>query len=220
MSAFSCICGVLFYLIIYLTKKFGLIIISFILYGLGIGMVYYPILKTTWKYFPNKKGFLTGFILCVFGFCSMIFTSIADGVINPQGVQMVGEYYPKEVDLKMNDFALIMAVTMSICAILSQLLMLPLDNVVNESEKIDYNVKNISLDKDYNTQNEQKKDIFNKSDSKNIELKEFSKYTKYKMIEKSKDSNEPFIEAFKNRRFHIFNFMSVGTLCKFIYKSH
>ena len=36
---------------------------GFVLYGLGIGMGYYPILKTTWKYFPEKKGFLTGLIL-------------------------------------------------------------------------------------------------------------------------------------------------------------
>ena len=39
-------------------------------------MGYYPILKTTWKYYPEKKGFLTGTILCVFGLCPMVFTSI------------------------------------------------------------------------------------------------------------------------------------------------
>ena len=49
-------------------------------------MGYYPILKTTWKYFPEKKGFLTGLILCVFGLCPFVFTSIADAVINPEGV--------------------------------------------------------------------------------------------------------------------------------------
>ena len=54
---------------------------GFVFYGLGIGMGYYPILKTTWKYFPEKKGFLTGLILCVFGLCPFVFTSIADAVI-------------------------------------------------------------------------------------------------------------------------------------------
>jgi hypothetical protein len=29
--------------------------------------------------------------------------------------------------------------------------------------------------------------------------------------------NEPFMQAFKSWRFHLFNFMSVGTLCKFYF---
>lgn len=180
-------------------------------------MGYYPILKTTWKYFPNKKGFLTGFILCVFGLCPMVFTSIADSVINPQGEQMVGEYYPESVAIKMKDFALIMAITMSICGILSQLLMFPLDNIINESKEINYSMGNKSSDIDFNIQNEQNSDTLNEIEGKKIELKDFNKYTKYNQIEKSKNSNEPFRQALKSWRFHLFNFMSVGTLCKFLY---
>ena len=91
------------------------------LFGLGIGMGYYPILKTTWKYFPQKKGFLTGFILCVFGLCPMVFTSIADFVINPKGESMVDNIFKPEIAIKMKNFALIMSITMGICGILSQL---------------------------------------------------------------------------------------------------
>ena len=216
MSGFSCICGVVCHLIIYLSKNFGLIIFGFILYGLGIGMGYYPILKTTWKYFPNKKGFLTGFILCVFGLCPMVFTSIADSVINPQGKPMINEYYPDEVSIKMKDFALIMAITMSVCGILSQILMFPLDNIINESKEIDYNTKHKNTDIDYNRRNEQESDISNKMYGKKIELNDVNNYSKYNKIEKSENINEPFMEAFKSWRFHLFNFMSVGTLCKFI----
>ena len=205
MSGFSCICGVVCHLIIYLSKNFGLIIFGFILYGLGIGMGYYPILKTTWKYFPNKKGFLTGFILCVFGLCPMVFTSIADAVINPKGESMEDNYYPDDVAKKMKDFALIMAITMGVCGILSQILMFPLDNVINEIQ-VNENEK----------VNKQQSYVSNEIYGKEKELDDENKSNEDNELEKSENINEPFMEAFKSWRFHLFNFMSVGTLCKFI----
>ena len=51
----TCVGGVGCHLIIYLCKNYWGIMAGFALYGLGIGMGYYPILKTTWKYFPEKK---------------------------------------------------------------------------------------------------------------------------------------------------------------------
>ena len=205
MSGFACICGVVCHLIIYLSKNFGLIIFGFILYGLGIGMGYYPILKTTWKYFPNKKGFLTGFILCVFGLCPMVFTSIADAVINPKGESMEDNYYPDDVAKKMKDFALIMAITMGVCGILSQILMFPLDNVINEIQ-VNENEK----------VNKQQSYVSNEIYGKEKELDDENKSNEDNELEKSENINEPFMEAFKSWRFHLFNFMSVGTLCKFI----
>ena len=205
MSGFACICGVICHLIIYLSKNFGLIIFGFILYGLGIGMGYYPILKTTWKYFPNKKGFLTGFILCVFGLCPMVFTSIADAVINPKGESMEDNYYPDDVAKKMKDFALIMAITMGVCGILSQILMFPLDNVINEIQ-VNENEK----------VNKQQSYVSNEIYGKEKELDDENKSNEDNELEKSENINEPFMEAFKSWRFHLFNFMSVGTLCKFI----
>ena len=194
MSAFACICGVICHLLIYFTKKFWLIIFGFILYGLGIGMGYYPILKTTWKYFPNNKGFLTGFILSVFGLCPMVFTSIADAVMNPDGESMIGEYYPDEIANKMKDFSLIMAITMGFCGILSQVLMFPMDNVEEETQV---------------------------NENTNLSQQESSSYVSNETYDKKKISdeniNEPFNEAVKSWRFHMFNFMSVGTLCKYIY---
>jgi MFS family permease len=205
LSGFACICGVVCHLIIYLSKNFGLIIFGFILYGLGIGMGYYPILKTTWKYFPNKKGFLTGFILCVFGLCPMVFTSIADAVINPKGESMEDNYYPDDVAKKMKDFALIMAITMGVCGILSQILMFPLDNVINEIQ-VNENEK----------VNKQQSYVSNEIYGKEKELDDENKSNEDNELEKSENINEPFMEAFKSWRFHLFNFMSVGTLCKFI----
>lgn len=104
MSAFAYVCGVICHLLIYFSKNFWLIMFGFILYGLGICMGYYPILKTTWKFFPNHKGLLIGFILFEFGLCPMVFTSIADAVINPSGENMINEYYPDHVDKQLKIF--------------------------------------------------------------------------------------------------------------------
>ena len=203
MSGFSCICGVICHLFIFFTKNYWLIIFGFILYGLGIGMGYYPILKTTWKYYPEKKGFLTGTILCVFGLCPMVFTSIADAVINPNGIPMENEIYPEKVANNMKYFALIMAITMGVCGILSQVLMFPLDNIISTDESIDNSIEKQEESFASNEIYLTKKDNKDKKDEKTDE---------------NNNLNEPFMQAFKSWRFHLFNFMSVGTLCKNILK--
>ena len=194
---------VICHLFIFFTKNYWLIIFGFILYGLGIGMGYYPILKTTWKYYPEKKGFLTGTILCVFGLCPMVFTSIADAVINPNGIPMENEIYPEKVANNMKYFALIMAITMGVCGILSQVLMFPLDNIISTDESIDNSIEKQEESFASNEIYLTKKDNKDKKDEKTDE---------------NNNLNEPFMQAFKSWRFHLFNFMSVGTLCKNILK--
>ena len=198
---------------------------GFVLYGLGIGMGYYPILKTTWKYFPEKKGFLTGLILCVFGLCPFVFTSIADAVINPDGLPANedGIFVQEEIAIKMKTFSLIMFITMGACGLLSQFLMFPLDNIVStdnnqivvESEDKD-KAKNYNDNKDEDTK---QANISNEIYATEKEEKQ-GNYDNNKTSEETDEEkktvvvNEPFMQAFKSWRFHLFNFMSVGTLCK------
>jgi hypothetical protein len=185
---------------------------GFVIYGLGIGMGYYPILKTTWKYFPEKKGFLTGLILCVFGLCPFVFTSIADAVINPDGepTNKNGIFEQEDIAIRMKDFSLIMTITMGICGILSQFLMFPLDTIISTDNN------QIAVDKEDNYTQDPKKSYV----SNEIYNNENSENNNYKGIETKNDEkekvvvNEPFMQAFKSWRFHLFNFMSVGTLCK------
>ena len=191
---------------------------GFVLYGLGIGMGYYPILKTTWKYFPEKKGFLTGLILSVFGLCPFIFTSIADAVMNPDGANTKeGGIFGPDIAIKMKDFSLIMVITMAVCGILSQFLMFPLDNVVstdNNQVVVEANDNSKDVKKSY-VSNEiftNEKDpppppmTSDNGENQNGLLKDGVKQKVY--------VKEPFMQAFKSIRFHLFNFMSVGTLCK------
>lgn len=70
-------------LIIYFSKDYALLIISYALIGLCGSLTYFQSLKNCWKYFPNKKGLISGIIFSSFGLSAFIFTSIADGVINP-----------------------------------------------------------------------------------------------------------------------------------------
>ena len=190
---------------------------GFVLYGLGIGMGYYPILKTTWKYFPEKKGFLTGLILSVFGLCPFIFTSIADAVMNPDGVNTKeGGIFGPDIAIKMKDFSLIMVITMAVCGILSQFLMFPLDNVVSTDNnqvvvEADDNSKDVKKSYVSNEIYNNEKDppppmTSDNSGNQNGLLKDGIKQKVY--------VKEPFMQAFKSIRFHLFNFMSVGTLCK------
>jgi hypothetical protein len=190
---------------------------GFVLYGLGIGLGYHPILKTTWKYFPEKKGFLTGLILSVFGLCPFIFTSIADAVMNPKGENTKdGGIFGPEIGIKMKDFSLIMVITMAVCGILSQLLMFPLDNVVSTDNN------QVVVEEDDNSKDVKKSYVSNEiynnekdaasplapdnNDNQNVLLRDGIKQKVY--------VKEPFMQAFKSIRFHLFNFMSVGTLCK------
>ena len=190
---------------------------GFVLYGLGIGLGYYPILKTTWKYFPEKKGFLTGLILSVFGLCPFIFTSIADAVMNPKGENTKdGGIFGPEIGIKMKDFSLIMVITMAVCGILSQLLMFPLDNVVStdnnqvvvEEDDNSKDVKKSYVSNEiYNNEKEAPSPLApDNNDTQNVLLRDGIKQKVY--------VKEPFMQAFKSIRFHLFDFMSVGTLCK------
>ena len=168
----------------------------------------WPIIKTSWKYFPNKKGFLTGFILSVFGLCPMVFTSIADAVINPEGISTEKDgFYNDEISMRTENFSLIMAITMGACGILSQILMFPIDNVVS----LDINNDNKNADKiETHTSNEIEACLKDNENTKQNELEGKNDENK------DENLNEPFMQAFKSMRFHLFNIMSFGTLCKYI----
>lgn len=179
-------------------------------------MGYYPILKTTWKYFPEKKGFLTGLILCVFGLCPFIFTSVADAVINPDGLPTNedGIFVEEEIAIRMKNFSLIMSITMGVCGVLSQILMFPMDNVVSTDnnqvvvEKENYNPNDVK-------QSYVSNEIYNNEKDTNSPNNDYNPVEVPKEEENKKEFvNEPFMQAFKSIRFHLFNFMSVGTLCK------
>ena len=142
----------------------------------------------------------------------MVFTSIADFIINPKGEQMDNKnIFRPEIAIKMRDFALIMSYTMGICGILSQLLMFPIDHIITTDETEKKNDNNTNNDKKQEKETDISNEIYSKEDSENK--------TKEEIIEGNEKTgvNEPFMQAFKSWRFHLFNFISVGTLCNLIF---
>ena len=95
---FTFVCELGCHLLLKYSAQYWVILTAMFLYGFGNGLSYYGVLRNAWKYFPNKKGLLSGVILACFGLSSFVFTSIADLIINPQGIEADADnYYPKEV---------------------------------------------------------------------------------------------------------------------------
>lgn len=89
------------YIILYFTTNYWIGLLAMGIFGCGIGLGYFPLITCSWKYFPEKKGTLSGFILCCFGMGSFIWTFIADFLINPDGDEVQNEgdfkdYYSPE----------------------------------------------------------------------------------------------------------------------------
>ena len=187
LSLFGVLCGILCHLTIYLTKNYTLIFLGFILYGLGIGCSYYPILKTSWKYFPEKKGILTGIILSVFGLCPLIFTSICDFIVNKDGESAgEGDIFDPKIAIRLKKYCLLMVFVLSFFGLLSQILMFPMDKI-DSTDLSDKKYNNDPL----------------MTNETSIETKNFVENV---------NLNQPFKQAFCSIRFHLFNIMSVGTL--------
>jgi hypothetical protein len=55
-----------------------------------------PPLRNLWKYYPKIKGTCTGFVLCGFGFSSVILNKVSKMIINPDHVKIdkTTEFYP------------------------------------------------------------------------------------------------------------------------------
>ena len=58
-----------------------------ILSGVGSGMTYIVPLVCAFKYFPNKKGLITGIIVGSYGLGSSFFNLLATKIVNPNNIQ-------------------------------------------------------------------------------------------------------------------------------------
>lgn len=190
LSLIGIVFGLFCNLIIKFVHNFWILLFSFLLYGIGIGLCYYPILKTCWKYFPNKKGIITGIILCVYGIGNFGFTSLADFIINPDKISPDDNgIYKPEIAIKIKDYSFIMSIIIGSLGIIALILMFPIDNIIGDN-----NIDEIKENQKENDeeQNENKKE---------------------ELIENEND--KPIKQAILSLRFLLFNLMCVGTLCKF-----
>ena len=76
------ICGSHFGLLF--TTRLIFVFSLMIIFGIAIGFSEFAVMKNAWYFYPHKKGFISGIISFGYGVSSMIFSGIADNIINPK----------------------------------------------------------------------------------------------------------------------------------------
>eukprot|EP00904_Undaria_pinnatifida_P002840 jgi/Undpi1/12557/HiC_scaffold_6.g02226.m1 len=67
------------------------------LFGAGVGLAYTAPMVNGWKWFPEKKGLVSGAVVAGFGAGGFVFNQVGTSIINPKGLNSVGGVYPDEV---------------------------------------------------------------------------------------------------------------------------
>ena len=146
-------------LIMYFFTDYYLLIISYILFGFCGSLTYFQSLKNSWKYFPNKKGLISGIIFSCFGLSSFIFTTIADLIINPDSIEKEKDgYYKKEISDKFLDYIKFYTICVGVMGAISALLSFPYKEELNEENNNYINEINEKKEEDIDI-NKEKEDI-------------------------------------------------------------
>ena len=113
----SCIIGC--YLILYFSKSLYLDYFGLALFGVGQGIAYLAPIRNTCFYFPEKKGFVTGFIVTGYGISAVLLNIVIKYVVNPESLDTVDGFYTKEVYDNVKNYLLIAIIFLSSVCILS-----------------------------------------------------------------------------------------------------
>ncbi len=131
------------FLVFKFTTEYYILIISYILFGIANSFTYFQTMKNCWKYFPNKKGIITGLILSSFGLSVFIFTSIGDYIINPKGLSILDNgYYNEEISNNFLVYIKFYLFSVIIIGFISVILVFPyedeykIEELINENDNI------------------------------------------------------------------------------------
>ena len=113
---------------------FMLLILSYVLFGISKSLTYLPLMKNCWKYYPNKKGLITGLILSAFGLSAFVFITICDEMVNPKNLPQQNKLYPKEIANKFIDFIQLYIYLIIIIGIIVIILVFPYEEENFESK--------------------------------------------------------------------------------------
>lgn len=197
LSTFGILTAVYCHLIIRFVANFWILLFSFVIFGVGFSMSLNPMLKTCTKYFPEKRGIITGLAMSAFGFSPLVFTSLADYVINPKKVDVNQDgMYPEHVANRIRDFALYMAIIMAVFGVIAFIFIFPVDNIVDDAKTEDIDIGPLY---------ESSSDASSLRDEKSIKELEF----------KQSDNYQPLRQAALSLKFWLFNIMTVGIFCIF-----
>lgn len=110
---------------------------AFGVFGFGCGLTFVTVLRNSWMYFPNNKGFITGIILLGMGGSSLIFTWIADHIINPDYVKIdkATGFFPQEISNRVNNYIFILTILIGVLSVISFLMIFDQFKVVKDGDR-------------------------------------------------------------------------------------
>ena len=135
-------------IIIYFYTKYYLMIIAYIIFGFAGSITYLPTLRNCWKYFPKKKGIISGIVFSSCGLSVFVFTSIGDFIINPNAEGKIdSQFYSEEVAMRYTKYLKFYITCVIILGTLSSILSFPYkkENIEKEVEKINIDEKKDNL---------------------------------------------------------------------------
>ena len=132
-------------ILMYKFIDYYIIIIAYGLFGICGSLTYFQSLKNCWKYFPEKKGLISGIIFSSFGLSSFIFTSLGDYLINPKDSQKIDGYYSEEVSERFLMYVKVFIICIIVMGTLSCILCFPFKE---ESSKDNNILENNEINKD------------------------------------------------------------------------
>lgn len=155
-------------LIMYNFIKYYLLIFSYILFGFCGSLTYFQALKNCWKYFPEKKGVISGIIFSCFGLSSFAFTTIGDLIINRKSVKKdENGYYPKDIADKFLSYLKFYIICIIVMGSISSILAFPYEEEQEQNKPIvaEFENEEANLTKESNdNQNEEKLESNNKKE--------------------------------------------------------
>ena len=128
-------------LIIYYSSKYYLLIIAYIIYGFAGSITLLPTIRNCWKYYPSKKGLISGILYSSCGLSSFLFTSIGDYIINPKAESEIEkDLYSKDVAMKYTKYLKFFIICIIILGSLSSIFSFPFkeeENILEESKDVE-----------------------------------------------------------------------------------
>jgi hypothetical protein len=123
--------------------KLQYIYLAMVCTGIYVGLIWVPLMKNCWLYFPEKKGIISGLNLFSYGFSALIFTSLADKIINPNLLNPNKEtgLFDKEISERTYLFLKYQAIIMFVGLVIALILEFDYKEEENEEKTKDVEMK-------------------------------------------------------------------------------
>lgn len=185
LTIMSALCALTSQLIIYFYTKYYLMIIAYIFYGFSGSITYLPTLRNCWKYYPKKKGIISGILFSSCGLSTFLFTSIGDYIINPKAEAKKDSLYSKEVAMRYTKYLKFYIICIIVLGILSSLLSFPYKEEENPLKEVeDTKEDKIIIDENKENDNEEK------NEDENVNIINDEKDNRYSVKSNKEEENK------------------------------